>query len=270
MLNLIGSHKPAESRCHPKFATIMLSEIPDDEFAAALDACAAEVLWEAGIDGPPVDALAVAEGLRLVVTRDYSMQNRGRFVRLADREENGGGVGTIVVGVAERPEREQWAVAHEIGESIAYRVFERLGVAFDEALPTARELVANRLASALLLPRRWFAVDGREHDWDLLELKERYSTASHELIARRMLEMRPAIVITVCDQGRVHWRRSNVSSRPPDLLREEKSAWQAVHHSGMPTCETLDSDTGLERVQCWPVNEPGWKREIIRSEVTEF
>ncbi len=140
----------------------MLSEIPDDEFAAALDACAAEVLWEAGVDAPPVDALVVAEGLHLVVTHDFAMLHRGRFVRLADREENGGGVGTIVVGVAERPEREQWAVAHEIGESVAYRVFDRLGVTFDEALPTAREQVANRLASTLLLPRRWFAADGRE------------------------------------------------------------------------------------------------------------
>ena len=63
----------------------MLSEIPDDEFAAALDACAAEVLWEAGISEPPVDALAVAERLELVVARDFAMPYRGRFVRLADR-----------------------------------------------------------------------------------------------------------------------------------------------------------------------------------------
>jgi hypothetical protein len=262
--------KPRKAGILANSATAMLSEIPDDEFAAALDACAAEVLWEAGVSGPPVDALLVVDGLQLVVTRDYSMANRGRFVRLADRQENGGGVGTIVVGIAERPEREQWAVAHEIGESIAYRVFDRLGVAFDEALPTARELVANRLASALLLPRRWFAVDGREHDWDLLELKERYSTASHELIARRMLEMRRPIVITVCDQGRVHWRRSNVTLRPPDLLSQEKAVWQAVHRTGFPMCESLDAETGLERVKCWPVHEPGWKREIIRSEIAEF
>jgi hypothetical protein len=248
----------------------MLSEIPDDELAAALDACAAEVLWEAGIAGPPVDAIAVAEGLQLVVTRDYSTSHRGHFVRLADREENSGGVGTIVVGLAERPEREQWAVAHEIGESIAYRVFERLGVAFDEALPTARELVANRMATALLLPRRWFAVDGRERDWDLLELKERYCTASHELIARRMLEMRSLIVITVCDQGQVYWRRSNVTSRPPDLLREEKAVWRSVYQTGLPMSETLDAETGLELVRCWPIHEPDWKREIIRSEIAEF
>jgi hypothetical protein len=248
----------------------MLSEIPDDEFAAAVDACAAEALWEAGIDSPPVDALAVAEGLRLVVARDYAMPCRGRFVRLADHHGGGGGQGTIVVGLAERPEREQWAVAHEIGESIAHRVFERLGVHFDEALPTARELVANRLAGGLLLPRRWFAVDGRELDWDLLELKERYTTASHELIARRMLDMRPPIVITVCDHGRVHWRRSNVTRRPPDLTRDEREVWRDVHRAGLPACETPDTESGLESIRCWPIHEPDWKREIIRSAIAEL
>jgi hypothetical protein len=250
----------------------MLAEIPDDEFAAAVDACAAEALWEAGVTRPPIDALAVAEGLRLEIARDVSMTHRGRFVRLADHGDSGGGtggVGTIVVGVAERPEREQWAVAHESGESIAYRVFDRLGVSYDEAISTARELVANRFASALLLPRRWFAVDGRECDWDLLELKQCYSTASHELIARRMLEMRPPIVITVCDQGRVHWRQSNVTARPPEMLREERAVWRAVHESGLAIDETIDAELGLDRVRCWAVHEADWKREIVRSEAVE-
>jgi hypothetical protein len=248
----------------------MLSEIPDEELAAAVDVCASEVLWEAGVTEPPVDPLAVAEALSLAVARDHSMPYRGRFVRLAEREESGGGQATIVVGQAERPEREQWAVAHEVGESVAYRVFERLGVSFDEALPTARELVANRLASSLLLPRRWFASDGRELDWDLISLKDRYDTASHELIARRMLEMRPPIVISVCDLGRVHWRRSNVSTRPPCMLPEEKAVWQEVHDTGLPAEAILDAESGLELVRCWPIHEPGWKREILRSEVAEW
>lgn len=248
----------------------MLSEIPDDEFAAALDACASEVLWEAGISEPPVDALVVAERLHLVVARDFAMPCRGRFVRLANQQCDGGGQGTIVVGTAERPEREQWAVAHEIGETVAYRVFERLGVAFDEALPTAREHVANRLANSLLLPRRWFAADGSDLEWDLRELKERYNTASHELIARRMLEMKPQIVITICDLGRVHWRRSNVTVRPPGMLPQETAVWRESHESGIPTWETLDAESGLESVRCWPIHEPGWKREILRSEIAEL
>jgi hypothetical protein len=192
-------------------------------------------------------------------------------VRLAERNrDDGGGVGTIVVGAEERPEREQWAIAHEIGESVAYRVFERLGVSFDEALPTARELVANRLASALLLPRHWFFADGREFEWDLFALKDRYETASHELIARRMLEMRPPIVITVCDRSRVTWRRSNVSARPPAMLPDETAVWKDAHQTGLPSWDRLDAETGLESVHCWPVHEPDWKREILRSEIAEW
>jgi Zn-dependent peptidase ImmA (M78 family) len=249
----------------------MFSEIPDDEIAAAIDAVAAELLWEAGITEPPVDALAVADDLGLSIIRNDGLPYRGRFARLASysgSEEEGHG--TIVLAPAERPEREQWAMAHEIGESAAHRVIDRLGIAFDETLPTVRELVANRLANSLLLPRRWFAVDGRELDWDLMALKDCYSTASHELIARRMLDMRPPIVITVCDHGRIHWRRSNSASRPSSLLPDEKSIWNESHITGLPASATLDPESGLASVRCWPIHEPGWKREILRGEIAEL
>jgi Zn-dependent peptidase ImmA (M78 family) len=244
-------------------------EIPEDEFAASIDECSTELLWEAGISRPPVDAIVLAAELGLVVTHNDVLPHRGHFVRLADDCAEGE-QGTIVVGAAERPEREQWAIAHEIGESVAHRIFERLGIEFNESLPAGREMAANRLANALLLPRCWFAADGCELDWDLLALKERYATASHELIARRMLEMRPSVVITVCDKGRIFWRRSNVTHRPPKMLREERAVWQESHVSGMPVSATLDAECGIERVRAWPVHEPGWKREIVRSEIAEI
>ena len=104
-------------------------------------------MWETGVIEPPVDTLAVAEGIGLVVTRDYSMDYRGRFVRLAEREGRGGDCqGTIVVGEPERPEREQWAVAHEIGECVAHRVFDRLGVSFEEATETPEGLGVSQAA----------------------------------------------------------------------------------------------------------------------------
>lgn len=249
----------------------MLQEIPPDEFAAALDACAVEVLWEAGVEGPPVDALAIAERLGLVVASDEAMSCRARFVQLIDPVFAAPGQGTILVGPNERPERRQWAVAHEIGESVAYRVFGKLGVRPDAAPPDARERVANHLASCLLLPRRWFSADGRALDWDLLALKECYATASHELIARRMLEMSPPIVITLCDLGSVHWRRSNLPGRVPQMLPAEVDVWQRSHVGGEAASAILDpAETGLERVRAWPVHEPDWKREILRSDVAEW
>jgi len=89
------------------------------------------------------------------------------------------------MGEEPRLERRQWAVAHEVGESIAQRVFVRMGVSFVDIPPAGRERVANHLASCLLLPRDWLISDGEAVEWDLTELKKIYSTASHELIARR-------------------------------------------------------------------------------------
>ena len=121
----------------------MFPELTREELAAGLDCVAAEILAEAGVAGPPVDALAVA---------------------------------------------------HEIGEHIAYRVFARWGADPVETAANAREQVANWLAGRLLLPTAWFAADGTACGWDLLALKARYNTASHELIARRMLECRPPVM----------------------------------------------------------------------------
>lgn len=249
----------------------MLAEIPMDQFVAALDSCAADVLWEAEIVQPPVDALTVAERIGLVVARNDELAARGRLVQLADSHGGGGGQGTIVVGQAERPERLQWAVAHEIGESVAYRVFAALRLPAHLAPDDARERVANHLAGCLLLPREWFVADGQRFAWDIGALKRRYATASHELIARRMLELPPPIVVTLCDQGRIVWRRTNAGGRPPRLLPEESKVWRTAHESGQPANAVFDaSATGLESTSAWPIHEPGWKREILRSAVAEW
>ena len=73
-----------------------------------------------------------------------------------------------------RLERQQWAVAHEIGEHVAYHVFAHWGVDPREAAPNARETVANNLAGRLLLPTAWFAADAAACGWDLMALKARY------------------------------------------------------------------------------------------------
>jgi hypothetical protein len=248
----------------------MLAEIPADQIAAALDECAAAVLWEAGVIEPPVDAAAVALQIGLVIAQDLLLPARGRLVELADPRGGAVGLGTIVVGPAERPERLQWAVAHEIGESVAHRVFAALGVAANEVPENGREAVANHLASCLLLPRDWFAADGAAFDWDLVALKLRYSTASHELIARRMLEMSPPIVVTLCDLGKVRWRRTNSDGRPPRLLLQEEAVWHAAHESGEYATARPDPATcGLEKIDAWPIHEPDWKREILRSAIAE-
>jgi hypothetical protein len=99
----------------------------------------------------------------------------------------------------------------------------------------------------------------------------RYATANRAHIARRMLEMRPPIVVTLCNQGRVRWRRSNVAARLPRLLPVELNAWRDCHSSGQRARALFDPfTTGLESVRVRPIHETDWKREILRSEIAEW
>lgn len=262
----------------------MLPEIPAEQFRQVLDTVAREVLLESGPTQPPVDAFHVAEQLGLIIARDRPAargfsQPRARFVRLGagaklgqtTDDDGGSNQGAILLADDPRRERRQWAVAHEIGERRAYRVFAELGVDPREAPVAAREDVANRLASSLLLPRDWFLRDGVRVDWDLFDLKAIYATASHELIARRLLEMPPAVIVTLADQGRCVWRRSNRSFRAPPLTAAERAAWTAAHDGGQPVeCEPSELPDGVDDVRAWPIHEPGWRREIIRMELASW
>ena len=240
-------------------------DITPHDYAAALDAVVEDLLAEAGVVAPPVDAFRLAANCRLAVLVDDDQQGRARFVRLA---RHGGDCqrGAIFIRSDPRPERRQWAVAHEVGEAVAEHVFRLLGVHPAEAGLAARESVANALASHLLLPTRWFERWARRADWDLLRLKRRFATASHELIARRMLEFEAPAIISVFDQGKVTWRMSNRGHRAPPLSPAETRCWREAHDTGRPRrreCQPL-------RVVCWPVHEPEWKREILRTALPEL
>ncbi|MBN2473453.1 MAG: ImmA/IrrE family metallo-endopeptidase [Pirellulales bacterium] len=243
----------------------MLPELAPEEIATSLDAVAMEVLDEAGVDRPPVDAFGVAAALGIAVALDDCQHGRARYVRLKGYRSPCPRA-TILLRPEPRPERKHWAVAHEIGEHVAHRVFARLGADPCTAAGNARELVANHLAGRLLLPGAWFEPDACRCGWDLLTLKARYATASHELIARRMLECRPPVIITIFDHGRLYFRRSNLPGRAPSLSPVERQCWETVHRRNRPQ----DATEGTRAVRGWPVHEEGWKREVLRTEVEDF
>lgn len=249
---------------HQPRRNVMLPEFAREELSAALDAVALEILGEAGVGSPPVDAFEVARALGITVALDDRQQGRARYVRLRGSRARPARA-TILLRPDPRWERRQWAVAHEIGEHAAHRMFAVLGVDPREAGAGVREVVAGHLAGRLLLPAIWFAADGSSCDWDLFTLKARYATASHELIVRRMLECRPPVIVSIFDQGRLHLRRSNLPGRVPPPSSAEMGCRQSVHDHNRPG-EVCD---GLLRIRGWPVHEEGWKREILRREVEE-
>jgi Zn-dependent peptidase ImmA (M78 family) len=243
----------------------MFPELTREELATGIDRVAEEILDEARVRNPPVDALAIAKTLGIAIALDDRQQGRARYVRLGDRSARCPRA-AILLRSEPRFERRHWAVAHEIGEHVAHRVFAQWGADPRETAANAREQVANALAGRLLLPTLWFAADAAACQWDLLALKSRYRTASHELIARRMLECRPAVVISIFDQRQLSFRRSNVGGRVPPPSPAEINCWNAVHNR----CRPLRTRQGTTLVQGWPIHEEGWQREILRMEVAQW
>lgn len=224
----------------------------------ACSTVARELLAECGMTEPPVNAWSVARVLGLRVAFDAVQQGRGRLKRI-------GGRMAILVRPEDRPEREQWTLAHEIGEAVAQRVFERVGIDPRELPPQRREQVANVLASGLLLPDEWFVRDAELLDGDVLRLKAIYSTASHELILMNLLKLPVLSLASVFDHGKLTRRRGNGELSAPPLLPLERWIWRRVHDTGGPAAA---EGQGI-RVQGWPVHEPGWPRELLRTTATD-
>jgi hypothetical protein len=150
-----------------------------------------------------------------------------------------------------------------LGEACTGRVLDHLDASPDGSLQN-REQLANALATRLLLPMKWFARAAAELDHDLIRLKERFSSASHELIARRMLNLPTRVVVSIFDHGKLHFRRCNRQQATPRLTSVEASCWLQAHDAG----EVIRRQ-GAPRIDVWPVHEPDWKREIMRMELPQ-
>jgi Zn-dependent peptidase ImmA (M78 family) len=224
-------------------------------WSAALDRTVEHLLDETDIAVPPVNALLVAQRLDVTVALDRTLTVRGRHKRLS-------GNPAIFLRPEERPERLQWAAAHELGEVFAWRVFEELEADPD---PDSREQLANLIAPRLLIPSRWFHNDVLLTGGDLIALKSRYRTASHELIAWRFLDLPQPSIVTVFDHEHVSRRRGSRNAQVPGVQPIERRCWETVHRTAEPA--RLRQPGIL--VEGWPVHEPGWKREVLRTSPDE-
>lgn len=241
-----------------------------------IECAVAKLLVDTDIDGPPVDAIQIAKCLGIEVRLDASQASRGRLVR-------GRMQPMICVRPEPRSERWQWTVAHEIGEHLMERLsliraldsfagsnFSGTGFPGSEDYPgaaeIAREETANRFANVLLVPGHWLVEDCAATGCDLLALKERYRTASYEVLALRMLDLSEPSIITIFDNGELMRRRGNLPGCLPSFQPIESRAQLQAHESGQPVKLATD---GLS-IQAWPIHEPHWKREILRTTLEEI
>jgi Zn-dependent peptidase ImmA (M78 family) len=237
----------------------MAEELSREEVLSTIDRAVEELLQNAGVAEPPVDAIALAQRhLGMIVCLDRRQPQRGRAQRAGGRRQ-------IFLRPEPTLERHQWTVAHEIGEHLKASLLERLGLPPGQTRAMAGESLANLFAHQLLVPTCWFAEDAPGHDYDLPKLKKRYSTASHEVIALRLLDLPEPCIITVVDNDHIHRRRSNAWRVRKELEAPEQECQRYVHYYSRPRVVRADGWT----VQGWPVHQPDWKREILRSVVEE-
>jgi Zn-dependent peptidase ImmA (M78 family) len=237
-----------------------MDDIPREEVVAVLDRMVDELLDRAELSGPPVDAIALAQRhLGMVICLDQRQQQRGRAQRAGRRPQ-------IFLRPEPTEERHQWTVAREIGEHLQPELLRRLGLDAEQAKTLTGESLYNLFSSRLLVPTRWFAKDAPDLNYDVLELKKRYRTASHEVIALRFLDLPEPCIVTIVDNDHIHRRKSNGPRiRATELTPVEQKCQRYVNKHGRPK---IVQEKGWT-VQGWPVHQKEWKREILRSVVEE-
>jgi Zn-dependent peptidase ImmA (M78 family) len=224
----------------------------------AIDELISEILRTLAVDQPPVDALFVARAAGCELAFDAAQTGRARQKLI-------NGQTAIFLKPEDRPERLQWAAAHELGEIFAWQICKRVSENLDELPFNLREQLANRFASRLLLPTGWYSKHFHETGFDLYLFKEHFPTASHELIARRLLDFSPHRILTIIDRNEVVHRQNGYQSRPGPLLSFERQLVVRCHGSGRFVSQDFE---GI-RCDVWPVHEPGWKREILLTYAAE-
>jgi Zn-dependent peptidase ImmA (M78 family) len=235
----------------------MLDDFSREEIVQTIDRFVDELLDSASVSGPPVNAIHLAQRhLGMVICLDEKQPQRGRAQR--------SGKGKLIYLRREPTgERHQWTVAHEIGEHLKVSVLQRLGVESGQTPVMAGESLANLFAYHLLVPQRWFADEATQLNYDVLALKKRYHTASHEVIAWRLLDLPSPAIITIIDNDHIYRRRSNAWPTRRHLEPVEEECQRYVHYYSRPKVIHKDQWT----VHGWPVHQPDWKREILRSVV---
>lgn len=229
------------------------------EISQGLDELIDDLQQATALSGPAIDPFELAERLQNCVLIDATLPARGCW------RELGGGVASIVIAPDERDERMCFATAHEIGEQHVVDLCERLALAPEDCSERLREDLANRIASRLLVPNPWFREVALATDFDLFDLKATFRFASHQVIAWRMLDDEIPTIVTIFDNGRQSSRKTNFSGRR-ELLPLEKVVLERCHRHARRSEATLEG----VRVQAWPIHEPAWQREILRTTVQEW
>jgi len=149
--------------------------------------------------------------------------------------------------------RQHGMIAHEV----AHYVLQLYGE--DDPEPAARYT-----AGALMLPRAIFDRDVRSTAWDLEQLRRRHPNTSAEMLARRLTQVREAVV-TVLDEGRVTRRISSpwLPGPPRRPTPVELDLADAALESGEP-------QRANDLMAAYPLFDGSHRRVIVVAELRQL
>src|SRR5438445_13865979 len=126
-----------------------MQDVEREEVVVVIDRAIDDLLSDAGIGKPPVDAIGLARShLGMEVCVDNGQPQRGRAQRAAGNRQ-------IYLRPEPTVERHQWTVAHEIGEHFKASLLAHLGVEPERTRAMAGESLANLFAYHILVPACW-------------------------------------------------------------------------------------------------------------------
>ncbi len=235
-------------------------DFTQEDLIDAVDRLLAGLLERAGVEEPPVDCLGIAAD-HLGIPVDYAEpeeDERGRPVRGRTKRPAGGG---IVLAHDMTDEQQQEAAALGIARSLIDDVLRKIGVppgSENKALAThVRSLLVHRL----LVPTRLLRAELRACGFDVLALKERFRTATVEVVAQRLLDLDDPCVIAIADDGVVALRKGNRFPATRKLTAAEQACLDRVMKFDRPERVRQDEWT----VHGWPVPDRPFRRVILRG-----
>jgi predicted transcriptional regulator len=233
-------------------------DFSQDEVFETCDRLIAGLLERAGVAGPPVDALEIAEehlGIPVTLAEPEEDQ-RGRPRPRSRRPTDG-----IVITPHMSAEQRQAVAAQAIARDLLADLFRKLGIVpGSESKQVAAEF-RGLLSSRLLVPSRFLRSALRESRYDLFALKRVFATASHESIALRMLDLDEPCVIAVVDDGVVATRRGNRVAVNRKLSAAEEQCLGEILARDLPSKVRTEGWTA----HGWPIPDRPFRRVVLRS-----
>jgi predicted transcriptional regulator len=234
-------------------------DFSQEELFEAIERLVNGLLERAGVAAPPVDALAIAEEhLGIPV----------EFVELAEEDERGRRrprarpIGAAIVLASDMDEEaRQKAAAGSIARALLPDVLRKLDVPPGAENRQFAAHASKAIVERLLVPTKLLRAALRETKYDLEVLKERFTTATAETIALRLLDLDEPCVISIVDDGVVVIRRGNRSQAGKKLEPVEQQCHDRVAKLELPHRLRAEGCT----VQGWFIPGRAFRRIILRA-----